>query len=169
MSCANNHHSRAIFFQLKREEGVFAADIWKRILAIERNCDFGKTTAAELLAPKFLSVIVKYTGDYDLQRKIRKNDMSVEAITEALQEYMYKKLQDSPETEDEKKIRYLNKSKARSTKEATNKPTKFKRWTVTDAEHRTGPDNMNARQEERNVPTSIKLAITRNVAEQTKE
>ena len=85
----NVHHSRADFFELKREEGESAADVWKRILAIERNCEFETLTAAELLASKFLSVIGKSTGDYDLKKNIRKSDMSVEAITEALHEHMY--------------------------------------------------------------------------------
>ena len=123
----NVHHSRADFFELKREEGESAADVWKRILAIEGNCEFETITAAELLASKFLSVIGKSTGDYDLKKKIRKSDMSVEAITEALHEHMYEKLNDSPETEEEKKIRYLNRRKAKSHKEQTDKPTKFKK------------------------------------------
>ena len=42
------------------------------------------------------------TGDYDLKKKIRKNDMSVEAITEALYDNMYEKLNDSPEKEEKK-------------------------------------------------------------------
>ena len=107
----NVHHSRADFFELKRE-GESAADVWKPILAIKRNCEFETITAAELLASKFLSVIGKSTGDYNLKKKIRKSDMSVEAITEALHEHLYEKLNDSPETEEEKKIRYLNKRKA---------------------------------------------------------
>ena len=121
----NVYHKRADFFELKRDEGESAADVRKRILAIERNCEF-ETTAAQLLASKFLSVIGKSTGDYDLKKKIRKSDMSVEAITEALHEHMYEKLNDSPETE-EKKIRYLNKRKAKRHKEQTDKPTKFKK------------------------------------------
>ena len=52
--------------------------------------------------------------------------MSKEAITEALHEYMYEKLNDSPETEEENKIRYLNKRKTKSTNELSEKPTKFK-------------------------------------------
>ena len=107
----NVHHSRADFFELKREEGESAADVWKRILTIERNCEFETITAAELLASKFLSVIGKSVGDYDLKKKIRKSDMSVEAITDALHEHMYEKLNDSPETEEEKKTRSLNKRK----------------------------------------------------------
>ena len=53
--------------------------------------------------------------------------MSIEAITDALHEYMYEKLNDSPETEEEKKIRYLNKKKIKGTKEVSEKPTKFEK------------------------------------------
>ena len=115
------------FFELKREEEKSAADVWKRILTFERKCEFETKTAAELLASKFLSVIGKSTGDYDLKKKIRKSDMSVEAITKALHEHIYEKLNDSPETEEEKKIRYVNKRKAKSHKEQMDKPTKFKK------------------------------------------
>ena len=123
----NVQHSRADFFDLKREDGESAADVWKRILEVEKKCEFETITAAELLASKFLSVIGKSTGDYDLKKKIRKSDMSIEAITEALHEYMYEKLYDSPETEEEKKIRYLNERKTRNTKDLSEKPTKFKK------------------------------------------
>ena len=132
----NVHHSRADFFELKREEGKSAADVWKRILAIERNSEFETITAAELLASKFLSVIGKSTGDYDLKKKIRKSDMSVDVITEALHEHMYEKLNDSPETE-EKKIRYINKRKAKTNKERMDKPTKIKK---TDCNRRGAPN-----------------------------
>ena len=53
--------------------------------------------------------------------------MCPEAITEALHEYMYEKLNDSPETEEEKIIRHLNKRKTKSTNELSEKPTKFKK------------------------------------------
>ena len=33
----NVHHSRADFFDLKREDGETAADVWKRILEVEKN------------------------------------------------------------------------------------------------------------------------------------
>ena len=121
----NIQHSRTGFFDLKRENRESAADVWKRILEVEKNCEFETKIAAELLASKFLSVIGKSTGDYDLKKKIRKSDMSIEAITEALHEYMYEKLNDSAETED-KKIRYFTKRKPKSTKDLSEKPTKFK-------------------------------------------
>ena len=53
--------------------------------------------------------------------------MLIEAITEALHEYMYEKLNDSPETEEEKNIRYLKKRKTKNTEDLSEKPTKFKK------------------------------------------
>ena len=48
-------HSRADFFDLKRETNEMAADVWKRILDVEKNCEFETKTAAEIIASKFLS------------------------------------------------------------------------------------------------------------------
>ena len=53
--------------------------------------------------------------------------MSVETITDILHEYMYEKSNDSPETKEKKKIRYLNKRKTRTSKETGDKPAKFKK------------------------------------------
>ena len=53
--------------------------------------------------------------------------MSIEAITEALHEYMYNKLNDSPETEEKKKMRYLIKRKTKNTKDLSEKPTKLEK------------------------------------------
>ena len=94
-------HSRANFFDLERETNETAADVWKRILDVEKNCEFETITAAELIASKFLSLMGKYTGDFELKKKIRKNDMSIETITDAINEYMYEKLNDPPETPKE--------------------------------------------------------------------
>ena len=103
----NVQHSRSDFFDLRRNNGESAADVWKRILEIEKNCEFENIIAAEFLASKFLSLIGKSAGDHELKKKIRKSDMSVEAITDAIHEYMYEKLNDSPETDEEKKIRHV--------------------------------------------------------------
>ena len=53
--------------------------------------------------------------------------MSVEAITDAIHEYMYEKLNDSRETKEEKKIRYVNKQKTKITKEQPERPAKVKK------------------------------------------
>ena len=51
----------------------------------------------------------------------KKSDMSVEAITDAKHEYMYEKLNDSPEAEKKKKNRHVEKRKRKYTKQ-TNRP-----------------------------------------------
>ena len=43
----NVQHSRADFFDLKREDGESAPDVWKRILEVEKNCEFETITAAD--------------------------------------------------------------------------------------------------------------------------
>ena len=68
----NKYHSRADFFELQRKSGESTADIWTRILEIEKNCEFENITAAELIASKFLSLIGKSTGDYELKKRIKK-------------------------------------------------------------------------------------------------
>ena len=68
----NVQHSRANFFDLKRGNGESAAEVWKRIPEVEKNCEFEAITAAELLASKFLSLIGKSTGDYELKKKNQK-------------------------------------------------------------------------------------------------
>ena len=55
--------------------------MWTRILQMEKNCEFENVTPAELLASKFLSVIGQSTGDYEMKKKIRKSDMTIETIT----------------------------------------------------------------------------------------
>ena len=53
--------------------------------------------------------------------------MSVEAITDAIQEYMYEKPNDSPETDEETKIRHVEKRIFNLIKEQADKNTKFRR------------------------------------------
>ena len=122
----NKHHSRADFFNLKREPGESAAETWKRILEIEKNCEFEEITAAELLASKFLSVIGKTIGDNDLKKKIKKGDMSVEAITDTIHEYMYEKMNESRDSEEETKIKHVER-KRNYQKLEKEKPNKFRK------------------------------------------
>ena len=88
------------------------------------NESFEKVTAAEFPASNFLSPIGKSTDNYEIKKKIRKSDMSVETITDILHEYMYGKLNDSPETE-KKNIRYVNRRKTRTNKEPGDQPANF--------------------------------------------
>ena len=95
----NKFHSRADFFGITREPNETAEDVWTRILQTEKNCEFDRV----LIASKFLSLIGRSTGEYELQKKIRKSDMTTETITDLIHEYMYDRLNDSNNSNDGKR------------------------------------------------------------------
>ena len=64
-------------------------------------------TPAELIASKFLSVIGRSTGDYELKTKIRKSDITIETITALIHKQMYDRLNESNNSNDGKEIKHL--------------------------------------------------------------
>ena len=54
----NVFHSRAQFLNMKQDENNETLDeYWKRLLDIERNCDFNSITAEEIISYKFAATI----------------------------------------------------------------------------------------------------------------
>ena len=53
----NIFHSRAQFFNMKQEDNETLDECWKRLVDIERKCDFGNITAEEIITYKFASTI----------------------------------------------------------------------------------------------------------------
>ena len=100
-------HSRADFFGITREPNGSAEDVWIRILQTEKNCEFDNVTPAELIALKFLSLIGRSTGDYELKKKIRKSDMTKATITDLIHEHMYDRLNDSNNSNDGRDIKHV--------------------------------------------------------------
>ena len=82
----NKFHSRADFFGITRKPNETAEDVWTTILQSEKNCEFSKVTPAKLIASKFLSLIGRSTGDYEVKKKIRKSDMTIETTTDLIYE-----------------------------------------------------------------------------------
>ena len=66
----NKFRSRADFFGIPGDKHETVEDVWTRILHVEKNCEFENVTPAELIASKFLSVIGRSTGHYELKKKI---------------------------------------------------------------------------------------------------
>ena len=160
------HHSRADFFNLKREPGQSAAETWNRILEIEKHCEFEEITAAELLASKFLYVIGKTTGDNDLKEQIKKGDMSVEEITDTIHEYMYEKMNESKVSEEPKIKHVIEKEPTKNTK-GKNK-SKLEKWTVLDARHRIEKKSHDCPAKTKKCLNWGKLVITQDYAVQNK-
>ena len=152
----NKFHSRADF-GITRESNETAEYVWTRILQTEKNCEFDEVTPAELIASKFLSLIGRSTGDYELKEKIWKSDMTIETLTHLIHEYMFDRLNDSNNSNERRDVnlyknghRRENGQKNPVTKETKEDQTTTKKdikTTVVDnAEHRTGPDNIHAPQ-----------------------
>ena len=53
----NVFHSRAQFFNMKQEDNETLDEYWKRLVDIERKCDFGNITAEEIITYKVASTI----------------------------------------------------------------------------------------------------------------
>ena len=92
----NKFQSRADFFGITREPN-------------ERP----KTSRHEYWTPKktvnltTLSLIGRSTGDYELKKKIRKSNMTIEKITDLIHEYMYDRLNDSNNSNDGRNIKHV--------------------------------------------------------------
>ena len=89
---------------ITRETHETAEDVWTRILLVEKNGEFENVTPAEPTASKFMSVIGRSAGDYELKKKIRKSDMTIGTITALVHEHMYDCLNDSNNSKEIKNV-----------------------------------------------------------------
>ena len=78
-----------------------------RILQVEKNCEVENVTPAELIASNLLSVIVRSTGDFGLEKKICKNDITIETITALIYEHTYDRLNDLSISNDGNGIKHV--------------------------------------------------------------
>ena len=76
--------------------------------------------------------------------------MSVEAISDTIHENMYEKMNASPDSEEETKVKHVDRKKTIRNPKKKNQ-TNSERSIVSDAAHRPGTNNMIARQKQRNV------------------
>ena len=74
---------------------------------MEKNCDIQNVTPAYLTASKFLSLIGRSTGDYELRKKIPESGITIETITALIHEHMYDRLNDSNNSNDGKEIKHV--------------------------------------------------------------
>ena len=103
----NKFQSRADFFGIVREPNETAEDVWTRILQTEKNSEINNFTAAELIASKFLSLIRRSMGDYELKIKVQMSNMRIETITDLIHEYMYDRLNDSNSLNNGRNVKHI--------------------------------------------------------------
>ena len=64
----NTYHNRGEFFWTKQTESETPEDFWRRLIEIEKECNFESITAEELLISKFMTAIT----DKKLRDKLMK-------------------------------------------------------------------------------------------------
>ena len=76
--------------------------------------------------------------------------MSVEAITDTIHEYMYEKMNESKDSEEERKIKHVDRKRTYQKPEKKHK-TNSEKKTVSDAGHQTGTNHMIVRQRQKSA------------------
>ena len=94
-------------FLQHKKNNESAPEVQKRLFEIEKNCEFEDITPAELLASKFLSLIGNSSGDYELKKKIKKSNMSIDAITDAIYEQRYGTMNETTKTDETNEVRHI--------------------------------------------------------------
>ena len=119
-------------------------------------------TLAELIASKLAELVGRTTGDYELKKKIRKSNMTIETITEKVHEYMYDRLNNSKNSNDGRGRQhvqerlYKQKWSEKSSYEKSRRNRTFKKQItnindVPNAASRTGQDSIPAHQNSQSV------------------
>ena len=57
MPGGNVFHSRAQFFNVEQEHGETLDEYWKKLVDIERKCEFNRITPEEIITYKFAATI----------------------------------------------------------------------------------------------------------------
>ena len=77
----NVFHSRAQFFNMKQEENETLDEYWKRLVDIERKCDFNNVTPKEIITYKFAATI----KDKKARDKFIKGPLKIQLVLETIE------------------------------------------------------------------------------------
>ena len=77
----NVFHSRANFFKMKQDENETLDEYWKRLVGIDRKCDFGNITAEEIITYKFAATI----KDKRVRGKFIKGPLKIHLVLETIE------------------------------------------------------------------------------------
>ena len=77
----NIFHSRAQFFNIKQEEGETLDEYWKKLVDIERKCEFGNITPEDIITYKFAASI----NDKKARDKFIKGPLKLQLVMETIE------------------------------------------------------------------------------------
>ena len=81
----NVFHSRAQFFNIKQEDGETLDEYWKRLVDIERKCEFNTITPEDIITCKFAASI----NDKIYRDKFIKGPLKLQLILETIELDIY--------------------------------------------------------------------------------
>ena len=153
-----------------REPNETAEDLWTRILR-QKECEFDNVTPAELIASKFLALIGRSTGDYEVKKNILKCSMTIGTITDLIHEYMHDRLNDSDNSNDGRNVKHVQKRpqkrkwSEKSGYERNIRDRSTKTTVVDKMEHQTGQDNTCAQLERQSAIIAERKGTMKNCAD----
>ena len=84
----NTYHNRGDFFWAKQSEEETPEDFWRRLVEIEKECNFGSISAEELLISKYMTAI---TGKKLRDKIMKKKTLELKKVIELIKQNTYEK------------------------------------------------------------------------------
>ena len=81
----NVFHSRAQFFNIKQEDNETLDEYWKRLVDIERKCEFNRIAPEEIITYKFAATI----NNNKARDKFRKGLLKLQTVLETIEQDNY--------------------------------------------------------------------------------
>ena len=78
-------HSRAQFFNIKQDDNDTLDEYWKRLVDIERKCEFNRITPEEIITYKFAATI----NDKKARDKFMKGPLKLQTLLETVEQVNY--------------------------------------------------------------------------------
>ena len=85
IAARNVFHRRAQFFNIKQEDNDTLDEYWKRLLDIERKCEFNRITPEEIITYKFAATI----NDKKARDKFKKGPLKLQMVLETIEQDNY--------------------------------------------------------------------------------
>ena len=84
----NTYHNRGDFFWAKQSEEETPEDFWRRLIEIEKECNFGSISAKELLISKYMTAITDKKLRYEIMKE---KTLELKKIIELIKQNTYEK------------------------------------------------------------------------------
>ena len=123
----NVFHSRAHFFNIKQEDGETLDEYWKRLVDIERKCEFNTITPEDIITYKFAASI----NDKKARDKFNKRPLKLQLILETIELDNYNRKYGNKQNKTKRQRRNSSESTSEDEQVGYTKPGTKKKATFT--------------------------------------